>query len=117
MAYGLDSKGDEKVLVYDLGGGTFDVTVLEISEGTFEVLSTDGNAFLGGDDFDNKIVDFLASEFKTDHGIDLKADKMALQRLKDAAENAKKELSSAEETEINLAVYHSRCNRTKTLGY
>jgi molecular chaperone DnaK len=102
LAYGLDSKGDEKVLVYDLGGGTFDVTVLEISEGTFEVLSTDGNAFLGGDDFDNKIVDFLASEFKSDHGIDLKADKMALQRLKDAAENAKKELSSAEETEINL---------------
>jgi molecular chaperone DnaK len=98
----LDSKGDEKVLVYDLGGGTFDVTVLEISEGTFEVLSTDGNAFLGGDDFDNKIVDFLANEFKSDHGIDLKADKMALQRLKDAAENAKKELSSAEETEINL---------------
>ncbi|MDD4883718.1 Hsp70 family protein, partial [Sulfuricurvum sp.] len=85
LAYGLDSKGDEKVLVYDLGGGTFDVTVLEISEGTFEVLSTDGNAFLGGDDFDNKIVDFLASEFKSDHGIDLKADKMALQRLKDAA--------------------------------
>lgn len=102
LAYGLDSKGDEKVLVYDLGGGTFDVTVLEISEGTFEVLSTDGNAFLGGDDFDNKIVDFLANEFKSDHGIDLKADKMALQRLKDAAENAKKELSSAEETEINL---------------
>jgi molecular chaperone DnaK len=102
LAYGLDSKGDEKVLVYDLGGGTFDVTVLEISEGTFEVLSTDGNAFLGGDDFDNKIVDFLAHEFKSDHGIDLKADKMALQRLKDAAENAKKELSSAEETEINL---------------
>jgi molecular chaperone DnaK len=102
LAYGLDSKGDEKVLVYDLGGGTFDVTVLEISEGTFEVLSTDGNAFLGGDDFDNKIVDFLATEFKSDHGIDLKADKMALQRLKDAAENAKKELSSADETEINL---------------
>jgi len=102
LAYGLDSKADEKVLVYDLGGGTFDVTVLEISEGTFEVLSTDGNAFLGGDDFDNKIVDFLANEFKSDHGIDLKADKMALQRLKDAAENAKKELSSAEETEINL---------------
>ncbi len=102
LAYGLDSKADEKVLVYDLGGGTFDVTVLEISEGTFEVLSTDGNAFLGGDDFDNKIVDFLANEFKKDNGIDLKADKMALQRLKDAAENAKKELSSADETEINL---------------
>lgn len=102
LAYGLDSKVEEKVLVYDLGGGTFDVTTLEISDGTFEVLSTDGNAFLGGDDFDNKIVDFLASEFKSDHGIDLKADKMALQRLKDAAETAKKELSSSSETEINL---------------
>jgi molecular chaperone DnaK len=102
LAYGLDSKVEEKVLVYDLGGGTFDVTTLEISDGTFEVLSTDGNAFLGGDDFDNKIVDFLAAEFKSDHGIDLKADKMALQRLKDAAETAKKELSSSSETEINL---------------
>jgi len=102
LAYGLDSKNDENVLVYDLGGGTFDVTVLEISEGTFEVLSTDGNAFLGGDDFDNKIVDYLNSEFKNTHGIDLKNDKMALQRLKDAAENAKKELSSSTETEINL---------------
>ena len=102
LAYGLDKKGEEKVLVYDLGGGTFDVTVLEIGDGTFEVLSTDGNAFLGGDDFDNKIVDFLAAEFKSENGIDLKNDKMALQRLKDAAENAKKELSSAVETEINL---------------
>ena len=102
LAYGLDSKSDENVLVYDLGGGTFDVTTLEISDGTFEVLSTDGNAFLGGDDFDNKIVDFLNDEFKASHGIDLKNDKMALQRLKDAAENAKKELSSAQETEINL---------------
>ncbi|WP_345992257.1 molecular chaperone DnaK [Sulfurimonas sp. HSL-1716] len=102
LAYGLESKADENVLVYDLGGGTFDVTTLEISDGTFEVLSTDGNAFLGGDDFDNKIVDFLAAEFKNDNGIDLKNDKMALQRLKDAAESAKKELSSAQETEINL---------------
>ena len=102
LAYGLESKGDENVLVYDLGGGTFDVTVLEISDGTFEVLSTDGNAFLGGDDFDNKIVDYLSSEFKSSHGVELKNDKMALQRLKDAAENAKKELSSSTETEINL---------------
>ncbi len=102
LAYGLESKSEENVLVYDLGGGTFDVTTLEISDGTFEVLSTDGNAFLGGDDFDNKIVDWLASEFKGSHGIDLKNDKMALQRLKDAAETAKKELSSATETEINL---------------
>ncbi|MEE8588318.1 MAG: molecular chaperone DnaK [Sulfurimonadaceae bacterium] len=102
LAYGLESKAEENVLVYDLGGGTFDVTVLEISDGTFEVLSTDGNAFLGGDDFDNKIVDYLNAEFKNTHGIELKNDKMALQRLKDAAENAKKELSSATETEINL---------------
>ncbi|MEA3227465.1 MAG: molecular chaperone DnaK, partial [Campylobacterota bacterium] len=102
LAYGLDSKTEENVLVYDLGGGTFDVTTLEISDGTFEVLSTDGNAFLGGDDFDNKIVDFLNEEFKNSHGIELKNDKMALQRLKDSAENAKKELSSATETEINL---------------
>ncbi|MCD4668381.1 MAG: molecular chaperone DnaK [Sulfurimonas sp.] len=102
LAYGLDSKTEENVLVYDLGGGTFDVTTLEISDGTFEVLSTDGNAFLGGDDFDNKIVDMLNTEFKNSHGIELKNDKMALQRLKDAAENAKKELSSAQETEINL---------------
>jgi len=102
LAYGLESKAEENVLVYDLGGGTFDVTTLEISDGTFEVLSTDGNAFLGGDDFDNKIVDFLNAEFKNTHGIELKNDKMALQRLKDAAENAKKELSSSTETEINL---------------
>ncbi len=102
LAYGLESKSEENVLVYDLGGGTFDVTVLEISDGTFEVLSTDGNAFLGGDDFDNKIVDYLSSEFKASHGIELKNDKMALQRLKDSAENAKKELSSSTETEINL---------------
>jgi len=102
LAYGLDSKEEETVLVYDLGGGTFDVTTLEISDGTFEVLSTDGNAFLGGDDFDNKIVDFLAKDFKDAQGVDLKNDKMALQRLKDAAENAKKELSSSTETEINL---------------
>jgi len=102
LAYGLDSKEEETVIVYDLGGGTFDVTTLEISDGTFEVLSTDGNAFLGGDDFDNKIVDFLADDFKANQGVDLKNDKMALQRLKDAAENAKKELSSSTETEINL---------------
>jgi len=102
LAYGLDKKGEEKVLVYDLGGGTFDVTTLEIGDGTFEVLSTDGNAFLGGDDFDNAIIDWLASEFEAENGFDVKNDKMALQRLKDAAENAKKELSSAESTEINL---------------
>ncbi|NQY53152.1 MAG: molecular chaperone DnaK [Campylobacteraceae bacterium] len=102
LAYGLDKKGEEKVLVYDLGGGTFDVTALEIGDGTFEVLSTDGNAFLGGDDFDNAIIDWLSAEFESENGFDVKNDKMALQRLKDAAENAKKELSSAESTEINL---------------
>ncbi len=102
LAYGLDKKGEEKVLVYDLGGGTFDVTVLEIGDGTFQVLATDGNAFLGGDDFDNRIVQWLIDEFKAETGIDLSNDKMALQRLKDAAETAKKELSTKEETEINL---------------
>lgn len=102
LAYGLDKKTAEKILVYDLGGGTFDVTVLDVGDGVFEVLSTDGNAFLGGDDFDNRVIDWLADEFKSESGLDLKNDKMALQRLKEAAENAKKELSTAEETEINL---------------
>ncbi len=102
LAYGLDKKGEETILVYDLGGGTFDVTVLEIGDGTFQVLSTDGNAFLGGDDFDNRIIKWLVDEFKADNGIDLSNDKMAMQRLKDAAETAKKELSSKTETEINL---------------
>ena len=102
LAYGLDKKGEEKVIVYDLGGGTFDVTVLEIGDGTFEVLSTDGNAFLGGDDFDNTIIDWLADDFKSEYGIDLRNDKMAHQRLKDEAEKAKKELSATTETEINI---------------
>lgn len=102
LAYGLDKKEAEKILVYDLGGGTFDVTVLETGDNIVEVLATGGNAFLGGDDFDNKIIDWLVSEFKNETGIDLKGDIMALQRLKEAAENAKKELSSAQETEINL---------------
>ena len=102
LAYGLDKKEAEKILVYDLGGGTFDVTVLETGDNIVEVLATGGNAFLGGDDFDNKIIDWLVSEFKNETGIYLKGDIMALQRLKEAAENAKKELSSAQETEINL---------------
>lgn len=102
LAYGLDKKEAEKILVYDLGGGTFDVTVLETGDNVVEVLATGGNAFLGGDDFDNLIIDWLASEFKSENGIDLKADVMAAQRLKEAAENAKKELSSASETNINL---------------
>ena len=102
LAYGLDKKEAEKIMVYDLGGGTFDVTVLETGDNVVEVLATGGDAFLGGDDFDNRIIDWAAEEFKSDEGIDLKNDVMALQRLKDAAENAKKELSSAQEAEINL---------------
>lgn len=102
LAYGLDKKESEKIMVYDLGGGTFDVTVLETGDNVVEVLATGGDAFLGGDDFDNRIIDWAAKEFKDETGIDIKSDVMALQRLKDAAENAKKELSSAQETEINL---------------
>ncbi|AQW84322.1 DnaK system heat shock chaperone [Campylobacter pinnipediorum subsp. pinnipediorum] len=102
LSYGLDKKEAEKILVYDLGGGTFDVTVLETGDNVVEVLATGGNAFLGGDDFDNLIIDWLANEFKSETGIDLKGDVMASQRLKEAAENAKKELSSASETNINL---------------
>ena len=102
LAYGLDKKDAEQIVVYDLGGGTFDVTALETGDGVVEVLATGGDAFLGGDDFDNRIIDYVAEEFKAETGIDVKADVMALQRVKDAAETAKKELSSATETEINL---------------
>ncbi|CRF45846.1 molecular chaperone DnaK [Helicobacter heilmannii] len=102
LAYGLDKKESEKIMVYDLGGGTFDVTVLETGDNVVEVLATGGDAFLGGDDFDNRIIDFIAKEFEVENGIDIKKDIMALQRLKEASENAKKELSSAQETEINL---------------
>ncbi len=102
LAYGLDKKGGKKIAVYDLGGGTFDVSILEIGDGVFEVKSTNGDTFLGGEDFDDTIVDYLVSEFKKDNGIDLKSDKLALQRLKEAAEKAKIELSSAAQTEINL---------------
>ena len=102
LAYGLDKKESEKIVVYDLGGGTFDVTVLETGDSVVEVLATGGNAFLGGDDFDNKLIDFLTSEFQSETGIDLRGDVMAMQRLKEAAENAKKELSSAMETTVNL---------------
>ncbi|WQW46899.1 molecular chaperone DnaK [Helicobacter pylori] len=102
LAYGLDKKESEKIMVYDLGGGTFDITVLETGDNVVEVLATGGDAFLGGDDFDNRVIDFLAAEFKSETGIEIKNDVMALQRLKEAAENAKKELSSAMETEINL---------------
>jgi molecular chaperone DnaK len=102
LAYGLDKKESENIAVYDLGGGTFDVTILETGDGVVEVLATGGDAFLGGDDFDNRIIDYIVNEFKMSNGIDLKADMMALQRLKEASENAKKELSAASETEINL---------------
>ena len=103
LAYGLDKKKEnKKIAVYDLGGGTFDVSILELGDGVFEVKSTNGDTFLGGEDFDNAIVDYLIAEFKKDSGIDLKADKLALQRLKEAAEKAKIELSSAEQTDVNL---------------
>ena len=102
LAYGLEKKKEERIAVYDLGGGTFDISILEIGEGVFEVKATNGNTFLGGDDFDARIIDWLVDEFKKDQGIDLKKDRMALQRLKEAAERAKIELSSSQETEINL---------------
>jgi len=102
LAYGMDKKKEEKVAVYDLGGGTFDISILEIGEGVIEVKSTNGDTYLGGDDFDIRIIDWLVDEFRKDQGIDLKNDKMALQRLKEAAERAKIELSTATETEINL---------------
>ena len=102
LAYGLDKKSNKKIAVYDLGGGTFDVSILELGDGVFEVKSTNGDTFLGGEDFDNTIVDYLLTEFKKENGIDLKSDKLALQRLKEAAEKAKIELSSATQTEINL---------------
>jgi len=102
LAYGLDKKQNKKIAVYDLGGGTFDVSILELGDGVFEVKSTNGDTFLGGEDFDNTIVDYLIAEFKKDNGIDLTSDKLALQRLKEAAEKAKIELSSTEQTDINL---------------
>lgn len=102
LAYGLDKKKEEKIAVFDLGGGTFDISILELGEGVFEVKSTNGDTFLGGEDFDQKVIDWIADEFKKDQGIDLRSDKMALQRLKEAAEKAKCELSTSLETDINL---------------
>ncbi|HEX7102665.1 MAG TPA: molecular chaperone DnaK [Nitrolancea sp.] len=102
LAYGLEKKGDEQIAVYDLGGGTYDISILDLSEGVFQVLATNGDTHLGGDDFDQRIIDWLADEFKRAEGIDLRSDRMALQRLKEAAEKAKVELSSTQETEINL---------------
>ncbi|MDP2799855.1 MAG: Hsp70 family protein, partial [Deltaproteobacteria bacterium] len=100
LAYGLDKKKEEKIAVFDLGGGTFDISILEIGEGVFEVKSTNGDTFLGGEDFDLRVVDYMADEFRKDQGIDLRQDKMALQRLKEAAEKAKMELSTSLETDI-----------------
>jgi len=102
LAYGLDKKSDEQIAVYDLGGGTFDISVLELGQGVFEVKATNGDTHLGGDDFDQRVIDWVAEEFKREHGIDLRKDRMALQRLKEAAEKAKIELSSTMQTEINL---------------
>ncbi|MEJ2200441.1 MAG: molecular chaperone DnaK [Desulfuromonadaceae bacterium] len=102
LAYGLDKKAEEKVAVFDLGGGTFDISILELGDGVFEVKSTNGDTFLGGEDFDQRIIDYVASEFKKEQGIDLRNDKMALQRLKESAEKAKCELSGSMETEVNL---------------
>ena len=102
LAYGMDKKKEEKIAVFDLGGGTFDISILEIGEGVFEVKSTNGDTHLGGEDFDLRVIDYFADEFKKDQGIDLRGDKMALQRLKEAAEKAKMELSSSMETDVNL---------------
>src|SRR6202049_5176500 len=102
LAYGLDKKKDEKIALFDLGGGTFDISILELGEGIFEVKSTNGDTFLGGEDFDQRVIDYLADEFHKDQGFDLRKDRMALQRLKEAAEKAKMELSTVMETDINL---------------
>lgn len=102
LAYGFDKKANEKIAVFDLGGGTFDISILEVGDNVVEVRATNGDTFLGGEDFDQRIIEHLVEEFKKESGIDLSKDRMALQRLKEAAENAKKELSSSMESEINL---------------
>src|SRR5690606_34708861 len=102
LAYGLDKKANEKIAVFDLGGGTFDVSILDVGDGVFEVLATNGDGHLGGDDWDQKLIDFLADEFKKKEGVDLRSDAMALQRLKEAAEKAKMELSTSQQTTVNL---------------
>ncbi len=116
LAYGLDKKTNEKILVFDLGGGTFDVSVLEVGEGVFEVKSTNGDTHLGGDDWDEKIVNWMADEFKKDQGIDLRTDRQALQRLREAAEKAKIELSTLMETEINLPYITADANGPRHLA-
>nr|BBH90622.1 chaperone protein DnaK [Thermosporothrix sp. COM3] len=115
LAYGLDKKKDERIAVYDLGGGTFDISILELGEGVFEVKSTNGDTHLGGDDFDQRVINWMADEFRKEHGIDLRQDRMALQRLKEAAEKAKKELSSSMQTEINLPFITADANGPKHL--
>ena len=118
LAYGLDKKDiDQKVLVFDLGGGTFDVSLLEIADGVFQVLATNGDNHLGGDDWDQRVIDWMADKFQQDNGIDLRKDPMALQRLKEAAENAKKELSSAQQTQINLPFITADASGPKHLDY
>src|SRR4051812_37411120 len=102
LAYGLDKKKDEEIAVYDLGGGTYDISILELGDGVFEVKATNGDTHLGGDDFDQRIIDWLADEFRREQGIDLRSDRTALQRLKEAAERAKIELSTTQQTKINL---------------
>src|SRR5438045_5545312 len=102
LAYGLDKKKNEKIAVFDLGGGTFDISILDVGDGVFEVKGVNGDTHLGGDDFDQVLIDYVADQFKKENGIDLRKDQMALQRLKEAAERAKKDLSQAAQTEINL---------------
>jgi molecular chaperone DnaK len=116
LAYGLDKKGSGKIAVYDLGGGTFDVSILEVGDGVFEVKATNGDTFLGGEDFDKRIIDYLADEFRKENGIDLRRDRLALQRLKDAAEKAKIELSSATQTDVNLPFITADQNGPKHLN-
>ena len=115
LAYGMDKENDQKVMVYDLGGGTFDVSIIEMGDGVTEVLSTAGDTHLGGDDFDNRIIDWLADEFKKENGVDLRSDKMAAQRLKEAAEKAKIELSGVASTQINLPFITADANGPKHL--
>jgi molecular chaperone DnaK len=116
LAYGLDKTENKTIAVYDLGGGTFDISILEVGDGVFEVKSTNGDTFLGGEDFDSKIVEYLADGFKKDEGIDLRGDKLALQRLKEAAEKAKIELSSAATTEVNLPFITADANWAEASG-
>ena len=117
LAYGLEKKSEEKIVVFDLGGGTFDVSILELGDGVFEVKSTNGDTHLGGEDFDNVIVNFLCDQFKDESGIDIKNDAAAMQRVKDEAEKAKKELSSAKETEINLPFLSADSDGPKHFEY